>query len=69
MSSLFARNEGAADRAFRVVLGLGLLSQTFMGWHTPWAYVGVIPLVTGIVGTCPMYSLFGFSSCPPQRTV
>ncbi len=64
MSSLLAQNEGSLDRGIRVVVGLGILSQVFLGLHTPWAYVGLIPLVTGLVGSCPLYSVLGFSTCP-----
>ena len=47
----------------RVVLGLGLLTLTFLGPHTPLGYLGLIPLVTGLVGSCPLYSLLGVSTC------
>ena len=46
----------------RVVLGLGLLTLTFMGPHTAFGYLGLIPLATGLVGSCPLYSLLGFST-------
>jgi hypothetical protein len=67
MSSLLAHNEGSLDRGIRVVVGLGILSQAFLGLHTPWAYLGLIPLVTGAVGTCPLYSVLGFSTCPVRQ--
>ena len=47
----------------RVVLGLGLLTLTFMGPHTALGYLGLIPLATGLLGSCPLYSLLGFSTC------
>jgi hypothetical protein len=56
-------NEASWDRGIRVVLGLALLSLTIVGPHTLWGLVGIVPLVTGIVGFCPIYALFGFSSC------
>lgn len=59
-------NEGFADRAIRVVLGLFLVSLVFVGPQTPWGWLGVIPLVTGIVGFCPLYRLFGINTCPRQ---
>jgi hypothetical protein len=59
-------NEGAADRTFRVVLGVAVLSLAFVGPHTPWGYLGVVPLLTGAVGLCPLYTLFGFSTCPAK---
>jgi hypothetical protein len=63
MSRLFAKNEHLADRALRVVLGLGLLSLTFVGPHTALGYLGLIPLATGLWGSCPVYSLLGLSTC------
>ncbi len=67
MSSLLARNVGGVDRALRIVLGIGLLSLAFTGPQTAWGYLGFIPLLTGAVGTCPLYSLLGFNTCPTRR--
>jgi hypothetical protein len=63
-ASFFARNEHKVERIARVVLGLGLLSLVVMGPRTMWGLIGLVPLVTGLVGTCPLYSLLGFSTCP-----
>jgi hypothetical protein len=63
MSRLLAKNEHMVDRALRVLLGLGLLSLTFTGPHTALGYIGLIPLATGLLGRCPLYSLFGLSTC------
>lgn len=52
-------NEGMLDRIIRVVLGLVLVSLAFFGPRTPLAWLGLIPLVTGIVGFCPLYRLVG----------
>lgn len=52
------------ERAFRVVLGLGLLSLAFVGPADPWYYLGLIPFVSGMLGWCLPYALFGFSTCP-----
>lgn len=60
-------NEGAVDRVLRIIVGLGLLSLTVIGPHTPWGYIGLIPLLTGVVGICPLYSILGLSTCP-RRT-
>ena len=62
-----ARNEHSLDRLFRILLGIGLLSIVFIGPEPPWGWLGLIPLVTGIVGSCPLYSLFGISTCPLNR--
>lgn len=58
------RNEGKLDRALRVILGLVLLSLIFVGPQTLWGLVGLVPLVTGVLGTCPIYSALGLSTCP-----
>jgi hypothetical protein len=63
MSNLLAKNEHLVDRALRVLLGLGLLSLTWVGPHTALGYLGLIPLATGLLGTCPLYSVFGLSTC------
>ncbi len=60
----FARNEHKADRALRVALGLGLLSLVFVGPQSYWGLIGLVPLATGLVGTCPLYSMLGLSTCP-----
>jgi hypothetical protein len=57
------KNEGKVDRILRVVVGLGLLSLIFIGPQTAWGWVGVVPLVTGLVGNCPLYSILGINSC------
>ncbi|MDJ1009761.1 MAG: DUF2892 domain-containing protein [Paracoccaceae bacterium] len=56
------RNEGKLDRALRVIVGLVLLSFVFVGPQTLWGLIGLVPLVTGLVGTCPLYSVFGIST-------
>ena len=61
------RNEGTIDRVLRVVLGLILLALVFVGPQTPWGWIGIVPLVTGLVGFCPLYKIFGLSTCPLKR--
>lgn len=61
---LLQANEHALDRVVRVILGLGLLSLVFVGPKTLWGLVGLIPLVTGLIGSCPLYTVLGFSTCP-----
>ena len=57
-------NEGGLDRVLRVVTGLGLLSLVFWGPQTLWGLVGTVPLLTGAIGYCPLYQVFGFNTCP-----
>jgi hypothetical protein len=61
------RNEGTIDRALRIIAGLGLLSLVFVGPQTPWGWIGLVPLVTGLVGVCPVYSVLGIRTCPAPR--
>jgi len=67
MTSLFAKNVGTIDRVVRLLLGVAILSLAFTGPRTAWGYLGFIPLLTGALGTCPLYSLLGFSTCPVSR--
>ena len=61
-------NEGTLDRITRVILGLGILSLAFFGPRSPWAYVGAVLLVTGVVGSCPLYRVLGLSTCATSRS-
>jgi hypothetical protein len=56
-------NVGSMDRTLRILVGLGLLSLVFVGPQTPWGLIGLVPLLTGLMGVCPAYSLFGMSTC------
>ena len=65
-------NESATDRVVRVIAGLVLLSAWVFGWMSGvwmvvFAIVGAILLLTGLVGFCPLYSLFGASTKPRKR--
>jgi len=60
-------NEGTLDRTIRVILGLAVLSLAFIGPRTPFAYLGIIPVVTGLLGFCPLYRLLGLSTCPVAK--
>jgi hypothetical protein len=62
MTKLLAANQHAVERALRIILGLALLTLAFVGPKTPAGYLGIIPLATGFVGVCPLYSLIGFST-------
>lgn len=60
-------NEGTVDRTVRIVLGLALLSLTLFGPKTLYGLVGVVPLLTGVVGFCPLYRVLGVRTCPLPR--
>lgn len=57
------RNVGTLDRLLRVGAGVVLLALSIVGMIGPWGFVGVVPLVTGLVGNCPAYALFGLRTC------
>ncbi len=62
LSKILPKNEHVVDRAVRVVLGLGLLSAAVAGPHAWWGWLGVVPLLTGAMGSCPAYTLLGVST-------
>lgn len=63
-------NEGSLDRTIRILVGIALLSLTLVGPRTMLGLVGIVPLLTGIVGFCPAYRVLGISTCPvPRRPV
>lgn len=61
------KNVGGIDRALRIIIGLALIVATLMGYIGVWGWVGVVPLATGLLGSCPAYKLFGFSSCSVKK--
>jgi Protein of unknown function (DUF2892) len=60
-------NEGSIDRVVRILAGLGILSLAFVGPQTPWGYIGIVPLLTGLIGWCPAYTLLGINTCPVKK--
>jgi len=61
---MFKLNVGGIDRVLRIVLGLALIALAFVGPQTPWGWIGVVPLLTGLMRTCPLYTLIGLNTCP-----
>ncbi|MDG4650311.1 DUF2892 domain-containing protein [Roseibacterium sp. SDUM158017] len=61
------RNEGNVDRALRIIVGLALLAIVFVGPQTPWGWIGLVPLVTGLVGICPLYAALGINTCQMRK--
>jgi hypothetical protein len=59
------RNVGSLDRGLRIVGGLGLIAWALLGGPV-WAWIGVVPLATGAMGLCPLYSVLGIKTCPMQ---
>ncbi|MGE4132250.1 MAG: DUF2892 domain-containing protein [Bdellovibrionales bacterium] len=60
-------NEGGLDRVLRVVVGVGVLSMAFVGPQTSWGFVGIVPIATGLLGWCPIYTLLGINTCPMNK--
>ncbi len=56
-------NENGIDRAIRVLFGAALVSLVFFGPQSPWGWLGLIPIITGLVGFCPLYRLVGIDTC------
>lgn len=68
---MFKTNEGTIDRALRTIVGLALLSLFFIYPDASWRYwtlIGLVPLATGLMGWCPLYTALGMSTCPVKRT-
>lgn len=61
------RNIGTIDRTVRIVVGIVLLALVFTGPRTPWGWIGIVPLATGLVGFCPMYALLHRSTYHPTH--
>lgn len=61
-------NEGVIDRSLRVAAGLVLIGLAATGTVGVWGYIGLVPLLTGAIGVCPLYSLLGINSrATPRR--
>lgn len=68
---MFKTNEGSVDRVLRVLIGIALIAGYFLNPEATyrWAYLlGIIPLVTGLVGFCPLYTLLGINTCGLKKT-
>ena len=61
-------NVGSIDRAIRIIAGLALVGLAYTQTLGVWAWIGVIPLVTGIIGWCPAYKLVGINTSGMKKT-
>jgi len=60
-------NEGTIDRGLRVIVGLALVIMTATGTVGAWGWIGVVPLLTGAIGFCPAYAIFGMNTCATKK--
>lgn len=56
-------NVGGVDRIMRIVAGLALIAWALFGSGPSWAWIGVVPLATGLINFCPAYSILGINTC------
>ena len=55
-------NVGGADKILRIVAGIALLAWAVFGGPV-WAWIGIVPLATGLLGWCPAYTMLGLHTC------
>ena len=69
---MLKKNEGSIDRILRVIVGVALLIWWYVApadaGYKPWLLIGIVPLLTGLLGTCPLYSILGVSTCPMKSS-
>ncbi|MEZ5288560.1 MAG: DUF2892 domain-containing protein [Vicinamibacterales bacterium] len=68
MSRFLSVNEHPIERVLRVGIGVALVGLALAGTIGVWGYIGVVPILTGLAGSCPLYSVLGISTCPVRRT-
>ena len=61
------KNVGGIDRTLRIVIGLGLIAGAATSTIGMWGYLGIVPLLTGVIGWCPPYAIFGFNTCSLKK--
>ncbi|WP_371809373.1 DUF2892 domain-containing protein [Ruegeria sp. HKCCD6604] len=60
------KNMGGLDKSLRIALGAALILGALLGYGT-WMWIGIVPLVTGLLNSCPIYSVLGISTCPTKK--
>ncbi|MCZ2104764.1 MAG: DUF2892 domain-containing protein [Comamonadaceae bacterium] len=60
-------NVGGIDRILRIIVGLVLIALAATGTVGWWGYLGVVPLLTGALRFCPLYTLLGIRTCPMNK--
>lgn len=60
-------NEGGVDRIVRIAAGLVLIGLAATGTVGIWGWLGIVPLATGAIGWCPLYTVLGINTCPANK--
>ncbi|MBF0588264.1 MAG: DUF2892 domain-containing protein [Magnetococcales bacterium] len=60
------KNVGGIDKILRIVIGAALITMVFVGPQTVYGWVGVVPLLTGLINFCPLYPIIGLNTCSTQ---
>ncbi|NOD96272.1 DUF2892 domain-containing protein [Ruegeria sp. HKCCD6228] len=60
------KNMGGLDKTLRIAIGAALILGALLGYGT-WMWIGIVPLVTGLLNSCPIYSVLGISTCPTKK--
>lgn len=63
---MLAKNIGGVDKIVRIVIGALLILGAIFGYGV-WMWIGVVPLATGLLGSCPLYQLVGLNTCPLKK--
>lgn len=63
---MLAKNVGGLDKIARILIGALLIIGAIMGYGA-WMWIGIVPLATGLMGSCPLYSILGLNTCPMKK--
>ncbi|MCA0906469.1 DUF2892 domain-containing protein [Ruegeria marisrubri] len=63
---MMTKNMGGLDKTLRIAIGAALILGALLGYGT-WMWIGIVPLVTGLLNSCPIYSVLGISTCPTKK--
>ncbi len=61
------KNEGNIDRILRITAGVVLVGLAATGTVGMWGWIGIVPIATGAMGWCPLYSMLGLNTCPMKK--
>ena len=67
MKNFLVVTEHPVERVIRVLVGVVILSLVFVGPKTAWGWIGLVPILTGATGLCPLYTVLGISTCPNPK--